>query len=236
MKFVLTAILAVLLVGCSGAQVVVTDSKIWDIYSDINYDNEESFINNLQKKHPQEYRMLSWLKSDGNRAYVDFMDLMKSRTFEDGAQVKLTPNCYWIEGEKTPILQADLLKLFEKNKIEPMPDSSPHGAVAGFIDSLAGGTIGQAQLAVSGEFSSNLKTHDDQIAYWNGISKGNLFARCVVRRVDMPKDLKSAVVSLELLFFTEQKTSYDVIELVRVKKTYNIKLSEVGTWLVTKES
>ena len=236
MKNIIGLILSViLLASCSGSSTnMVKETKIWDVYSDISYDNEDSYINNLQKKHPQEYRMVSWLKENKERAYDDYIDFLKSRTIENDQQLVLDPYCYVMEGMKGKHLQADLVGFYEEKKMAK-PNSSPHGTVIGFIEALASGSIGQAQPLTDGSFSSQFATHQDELKYWDKLVGGNLYARSVVRSVEMPSDLKSATVSIVLLFFTPQDNPSDRVELVKVPKKYQIKLNEVSEWKIVKE-
>jgi hypothetical protein len=225
----------ILLASCSGSLTqTVKETKIWDIYSDISYDNEDSYINNLQKKHPQEYRMVSWLKENRERAYDDYIDFLKSRTVENDQQIVLDPYCYAIEGKKEKHLQADLVGFYEDKKMAK-PNNSPHGTVIGFVEALASGSIGQAQPLTEGSFSSQFAIRQSEIDYWNKLAQGNLYARSVVRSVEMPSDLKSATVSIVLLFFTPQDNPSDRVELVKVPKKYQIKLNEVSEWKIVKE-
>ena len=236
MKNIIGLILSVVLLSsCSGSLTqTVKETKIWDVYSDINYENEDSFVNNLSKKHPQEYRMVSWLKENRERAYDDYIDFLKSRTLENDQQLVLDPYCYSIEGKKEKHLQADLVGFYEDKKMAK-PNNSPHGIVIGFIEALASGSIGQAQPLTEGSFSTQFATRESETKYWNKLAGGNFYARSVVRSVEMPSDLKSATASIVLLFFTPQDNPSDRVELVKVSKKYQIKLNEVSEWKIVKE-
>lgn len=223
--------------GCSGAgQSEVKPNKIWDIYTDLTFENDDSFLANMKTKHPAEQRMITWLKDNNEQAYYDYMHLLKSQTYVDGKQLVLAPGCYFVEGQDKPVTQKDVIGFYQDRKINPVPSLSPHGAVTNFIESLANGSLGQAKLMTKGEFEDNFTSTDKQKAFWKDIVKNNLYARCIIKRVDMTKDLMSAKVTLELILFTQQTNPGDSVEMVREEKQYEIHLGKDGTWLITKQS
>lgn len=219
--------------GCNGSeQTQAKPNKIWDIYTDLSFENDESFLASMKTKHPAEQRLVTWLKENREQAYYDYMQLLKSQTYSDGKKLELTPNCYHVEGQKGLLTQKDVIQLYYDLKINPIPGSSPHGAVTNFIESLANGSAGQAKQATQGKFSENFSDLERQNDYWNKISQGNLYARIIIKKVDMPKDLKSASVFLEILFFTQQNHPGQAIRLVRMERTVEISLDKDGTWLI----
>lgn len=231
----LACLVLLLSTGCSGTlQNDVKSDKIWDIYTDLTFENDDSFIANMKAKHPAEQRMVVWLKDNNEQAYYDYMRLLKSQTFENGKQIILSPNCYYVQGNESSLTQKDVIQLYYDKKIEPMPSLSPHGAVTNFIESLANGSLGQAKLLAEGDFADNFSTIDKQNEFWKELVKDNLYARCIIKRVDMPNDLMSAKVTLELIMFTQQKS--DGIEMIRKEKQYEIHLNKDGTWLIRKQS
>jgi hypothetical protein len=235
MRLLLSLVMVIVFACCEPNPGKFEPTKIWDIYSDIVHQTHESFIDNMQKKRPAEHRMVTWLRDNREPAYEEYINILTSSRLEQGQQVLLTPEAYFIEGADRPTSQAGLLELFKKNNIQPAPATSPHGGVVNFIEALANGSLSQVSGMVTGEFEGSFKTHDDEKAYWDKISDGKLYARAVVRRVDLRKDLKSGEVHLELIFFTEQKSQTDVIKTVTTRIGYKIRLSEEGTWLIEKQ-
>lgn len=235
MKRLAVFLALILLVGCQPGSTGFQKTKIWDIYTDMLYENPDSFVANLEKRHPAEFRMIRWLKDNNEWAYNSYLDILMSNRSENTVQLTIKPECYFLEEGKEPINQKQLLELFKSRNIMPAPFYSPHASVVEFIEALANGSIGVAPSFVAGEFAKSFDSREIEVAYWNGLAEGNLYARTVVRKVEMSKDLKSAKVYLELIFFTSQKSSYDKVTLVSRKIGYDIKLSEEGTWLITNQ-
>lgn len=235
MKQLAVFLAVILLVGCQTGTTGFQKTKIWDIYTDMTYENADSFVANIEKHHPAEYRMVKWLKDNKEWAYNSYMDILTSSRSENTVQVVLKPECYFLEEGKEPVNQRQLLEIFKSRNITPAPINSPYGSVVDFIEALSKGTIGVASSFVTGDFAKTFETRDGEVAYWNQLAQGNLYARSVVRKVEMDKDLKSGKVYLELIFFTSQNTSTDPITLVTKKIGYEIKLSEEGTWLITRQ-
>lgn len=230
----LACLVLLLSAGCSGAsQNNVKSNKIWDIYTDLTFENDDSFVANMKTKHPAEQRMVTWLKDNNEQAYYDYMYLLKSQTFDSGKQLILNPDCYYVEGEDNQLNQKEIIQLYYDKKINPIPSLSPHGAVTNFIESLANGSLGQAKLMTEGDFADNFSTIDKQNEFWKELVNDNLYARCIIKRVDMPNDLMSAKVTIELILFTQQKG--DSIEMIRKEKQYEIHLDKDGTWLIRKQ-
>lgn len=220
-------------VGCNSSnQPQDNPNKIWDIYTDLTYENDDSFLASMKTKHPAEQRLVSWLKENKEQAYYDFIQLLKSQTYSEGKILELTPSCYQVENQKPNLTQKDVIQLYYDLKINPVPAASPHGSVTNFIESLANGTVGQVQQAVTGKFSENFSSFEKQNDYWKKISQGNHYARIIIRRVEMPKDFKTARVLFEILFFTQQNHANDIIKLFRVENTAEIRLDKDGTWLI----
>lgn len=233
----LLSLVILLGVGCSGTtQSDAKPNKIWDIYTDLTFENDDSFIANMRTKHPAEQRMVTWLKDNNEQAYHDYMSLLKSQTSDSGKQLILTPNCYYVEGQDKQLNQKEVIQLYYDKKIEPVPSLSPHGAVTNFIESLANGSLGQSKLMTEGEFADNFSTIDKQKVYWKELVKDNLYARCIIKRVDLAKDLMTAKVTLELILFTQQTNQNDSVEMVREEKQFEIHLGKDGTWLIRKQS
>ncbi len=235
MKQLAVFLALIMFVGCQAGTTGFQRTKIWDIYTDMTYENADSFVANLEKRHPAEYRMVKWLKDNKEWAYNSYIDVLTSNRSENTVQVTLKPECYFVEEVKEPVNQKQLLEIFKTRNISPAPINSPHGSVVEFIEALSNGSIGVSASFVTGDFAKTFETRDGEVAYWNEIAKGNLYARSVVRKVEMSKDLKSGKVYLELIFFTSQDTGSDKIELVTRKIGYEIRLSEEGTWLITSQ-
>jgi hypothetical protein len=223
----------VLSIGCvSDNKTDGKPDKIWDIYNDLTYESDDSFLASMKTKHPAEQRLVTWLRDNKEQAYYDYMQLLKSQTYSNGKILELTPSCYYVEGQTNSITQKDLIQQYYDKKIYPIPTLSPHGAATQFIESLANGSVSQPMQMTEGDFSKNFSTNEKQYEYWKSLSDGNLFARSIVRRVDITKDLLNAKVDLELLFFTPQNSKFDNIRLVRLQKNVEIKLNKDGTWLI----
>lgn len=242
MKRTLVFLLSVIVLGgCGDKQALknVEPKMIWDVYSNLSYDNPEKFLKELETSRKIEYKTLIQTRSSNKSAFDDYIKSLESvLPDDDGNQTLYVPTCFFLPERDKPVTARELYGIYRQDTSVPMPEFPPYTVVGMFVDSASQNRFDEAFFYIEKDSSFDKKIGGltGLPKFWRTFSEKIKILRIALKEVRIQKGMRDAQVDLDILVFKEPKTGVDFWRFGRIPASFKVYLREDGGWSLLETS